>query len=162
MFNSINIANYFVEKSIWYGSEMTPMKLLKLTYIAHGWFLGINSKPLINEQAEAWQYGPVIRSVYDAFKHHKTADINKLEFHSITQKREYEELKKDEDISSFLDSVWEVYKDFNGMQLSDLTHQNDTPWSKTVDENGGFRGNSIISNKSIAEHYQAKMKAAVS
>jgi len=49
-------------------SDVTPMKLQKLVYYAHGWWFGATGEPLIEEQIEAWQYGPVVPSLYEATK----------------------------------------------------------------------------------------------
>jgi uncharacterized phage-associated protein len=62
--NPIAIANYFIELA----KFITPMKLQKLVYFAHGWCLALADKPLINEKIEAWQYGPVVSSLYREFK----------------------------------------------------------------------------------------------
>jgi len=40
------------------NNPLTPMQVLKLAYIAHGWQLGLHGRPLINEPVEAWKYGP--------------------------------------------------------------------------------------------------------
>ena len=62
-----DIADYFLLKGA-DDANMTPMKLIKLVYIAHGWSLGLYNKTLINEQPQAWKFGPVIPSLYDEFK----------------------------------------------------------------------------------------------
>ncbi len=46
---SLAVANFFVEKSISTGIELTPMKVIKMVYIAHGWHLAIKNSPLIAE-----------------------------------------------------------------------------------------------------------------
>ncbi len=68
MENAVAIANYFVRKSLDSGIPVTPMKLVKLVYVAHGWYLGLTGEPLIAEGVQAWKYGPVVPSVYDKFK----------------------------------------------------------------------------------------------
>ena len=55
MYPSLVVSNFFINKSIEEGVELTPMKLLKLVYITHGWFLGYNDRPLIQEPLEAWR-----------------------------------------------------------------------------------------------------------
>ncbi len=40
------------------------MKLHKLLYYAAGWHLGFTGEPLFDEDIEAWQYGPVVPSIY--------------------------------------------------------------------------------------------------
>ena len=68
MFTPIQIANYFIKSSFRTGDELTPMKLIKLTYIAHGWHLGLYDSELIDEPVYAWKYGPVVQSIYQDFK----------------------------------------------------------------------------------------------
>jgi len=57
------VANYFIKKSQDDGIAVTPMQLVKLVYIAHGWHLGLHHSQLLTESIQAWKYGPVIPSV---------------------------------------------------------------------------------------------------
>lgn len=115
------IANYFLSK---YGSDndITPMKLIKLVYIAHGWYLGIKDQTLIDENPEAWKYGPVISSLYHEYKHLGNYPI-KIDFSNSIG------LDNDED-ERFLDRIWEVYGKFSAIELSAKTHKSGTPWTK--------------------------------
>ena len=47
---------------------VSPMKLQKLVYFAHGWHLAIHNRPLVNEQVEAWKFGPVFSDLYHQIK----------------------------------------------------------------------------------------------
>lgn len=62
------VANYFLDKAREDGVDLSPMKLQKLIYFAHGWHLAIYGEPLIDESVEAWAWGPVISSIYHDFK----------------------------------------------------------------------------------------------
>jgi uncharacterized phage-associated protein len=138
------IANYFIELSLQTGKELTPMKLVKLVYISHGWYLGLTNKPLIIEGVQAWKYGPVVTSVYHDFKHYGNQQITSM---VISQS----------DIE-FLNKIWDVYKDMNGLQLSTLTHQKDTPWDIVWNQKDGKKINgALIPNDIIKNHYKAKM-----
>jgi len=55
---TLAVANYLIGKAQSEGRSITPMQLIKLVYIAHGWTLGLYDQPLIGEQVEAWTYGP--------------------------------------------------------------------------------------------------------
>ena len=46
------------------AAGLDPMKLLKLTYLAQGWSLGLYAEPMIWNDVEAWRYGPVFREIY--------------------------------------------------------------------------------------------------
>src|SRR5690606_31455479 len=50
------------------GRALTPLQLMKLTYIAHGYALGSGVGDLFNSRIEAWKYGPVIPDLYHATK----------------------------------------------------------------------------------------------
>lgn len=97
------------------------MKLIKLVYIAHGWYLGITDKTLIDENPEAWRYGPVIASLYAKYK--------SFGGNIIKQSKKYSTNITEED-SKFLKRIFEVYGKFSGIELSAKTNQYDTPWSK--------------------------------
>lgn len=153
---TISVANYFISKAQHDGDQITPMKLLKLVYIAHGWALGLYGVPLIAEEVQAWKYGPVVPSVYEDFKHYGRNPIER-------QKAVYapgdEQLRvptvADLDTQRLLDSVWAAYRRFNGLQLSDITHQPGTPWDLTWNqERGCDRMGAVIRPDVIQAHYR--------
>lgn len=43
---SLAVAQYLVDQA---PTAVTPMKLLKLAYIAHGYMLGMHGEPLLDE-----------------------------------------------------------------------------------------------------------------
>ena len=121
--NSIAVANFFIDKSKETGDEVTPMKLLKLVYIAHGWHLGLYDEPLIADQVEAWKFGPVVRPVYQAFKNCGSDLVTEKYGHKHVDASEHD----------FLNKIWDVYKKYTGIQLSTITHQPNTPWAIITD-----------------------------
>lgn len=65
MYSSIRIADEFLKIAKERGcKDMTPMKLIKLVYLAHGMSLAHCGEPLIRDSIEAWRYGPVIPTLY--------------------------------------------------------------------------------------------------
>lgn len=153
----ISIANYFINTANSKGAEVTPMKLLKLVYLANGWYLGLNNgQPLIGEFTQAWKYGPVVKSVYDCFKSYKDSQISSLGFDVKTWSYP---VVSDVEITPFLDKIWEVYGDKNGLQLSALTHEPGSPWDIVWNQQSGKHvQGSIIPNPIIAAYYQKKAK----
>ncbi len=137
------IANYFLERA---GRErpITHMKVQKLVYFAHGWHLGITQKPLINEQVEAWYYGPVIPSLYQDLKSWGTDPITDLittiEYRGSAASGRLELVtpkvpEEDKDTQKLLDAIWGVYGQWTAGQLSMKTHEADSPWSKVMADN---------------------------
>ncbi len=160
MENPLAVANYFIKKSFDTGEELTPMKLIKLVYIAHGWHLGIFDQPLINEAVQAWKYGPVVESVYKEFRHFYNKPITRLG-ETFTDDLQTVTPLVNESKNQLLDRVWDVYGKFNGLQLSTLTHQKDTPWDITWNvKDGKNQHAAIIPNQLILEHYKSKMNAS--
>lgn len=162
MENAVGVANYFVKKALAEGVPVTLMKLVKLAYIAHGWYLGLTtpSQPLLSEGVQAWKYGPVVPSVYDAFRINGANEITEL-VPTIGQDGHlsYQTIN-DSALAPFLDTIWESYKRFDGLQLSALTHQSNTPWYQCWHERGGkdMKG-FVIPNNLIASHYRAMGEA---
>lgn len=155
MYNSHQIANYFIRKSHATGIELTPMKLIKLCYIAHGWHLGLYDKELLDEAIYAWKFGPVIRTIYHDFKKYGNSQISKL-----YSDGENNYPLPDKEIEEFLDTVWASYGKYDGVHLSALTHQENTPWDIAWNKEGGKeKKDAIIGNDLIAKHYKEKIAA---
>ena len=62
---ALDVANWFIEYS---GYTKTSLQIQKITYIAHGYMLGIHGVPLVSDQAQAWKLGPVFPEIYWKFK----------------------------------------------------------------------------------------------
>ena len=131
------------------------MQVIKLVYFAHGWNLGIYNLPLINDEVEAWDYGPVVRAVYDAFKRFGNQPITELarERHYLTSglgDRPIEANFNSEE-AALMNKVWDVYGHLKGFQLSEITHRGDSPWSGIYHEHGQ---NSVIPDAVIADFFK--------
>lgn len=152
------VANFFVKKSFDTGKELTPMKLIKLVYIAHGWHLGLGMGPLLTEPPLAWKYGPVVDSVYYSFRDFGNSQITKMATIPAGNGKTVVPAVNESELE-FLDKVWDVYKDFNGLQLSSLTHEPGTPWHRVWHQMGGKeqRPSLIIPNDIIEAHYKQKI-----
>ncbi|WP_150291984.1 Panacea domain-containing protein [Sphingobium estronivorans] len=137
------VANRLLELAESENRSLTPMQLLKLVYIAHGWTLGLLGKPLINQRVEAWQYGPVIRDVYNGVRNFGRGAVQGplVTFPG--------HLASDE--QAMIDQVYNLYKHLDGIALSNITHMANTPWAQTY-KAGQF--GIEIPNELIAAHYK--------
>ena len=151
-FDSRSVANYFITLAESRGHKLTPMKLQKLVYFAQGWSLALTGTSLIDEQIEAWKYGPVIRSLYRACRPYGDGPITSPVSYPMPREKgrgggSYEWIDvtptiddKPEEaarMKPLLDRIWEIYGKFSGIQLSNLTHQAGTPWHQIYEE---YRG----------------------
>ncbi|MEN5032098.1 type II toxin-antitoxin system antitoxin SocA domain-containing protein [Pseudomonas sp. Ps21-P2] len=159
MLNSEAVANYFIQKSFDKGVSLSPMKLLKLVYIAHGWHRGYFATNLINDAVQAWRYGPVIPDLYRKLKHFGRRTIDApIEGYGIAG--DSQNPVPDVRTLALLDRVWDIYSQYGGVELSAMTHQHGTPWDQIWRSSGGedYRG-AIIPNELIEQHYKQKISA---
>jgi uncharacterized phage-associated protein len=152
-FSPSTIANYFLERARAEGQPLTPMQVIKLVYIAHGWHWGYFNSALINEPVEAWKFGPVIPSLYQDLKCYGSGFVQSS---LRTPLGEEEALVHSNDTLALLDHVWRRYNRFNGLQLSTLTHEPNTPWARSYSPN--LWGSEVIPEQYIADHYRHKIQ----
>ncbi|GAB2198867.1 Panacea domain-containing protein [Sessilibacter sp. MAH4] len=137
---SIAIANAFLEVGRKEGAPtpLTPMKLLKLVYFAHGWYLALRNEPLIDETVEAWRYGPVVPSIYHASKHFGNTNIvGDLSDEEGNIQRVDLTSMRNADLNDLVHWIWKQYSRYDGVQLSNQTHEPGTPWTETMERYGG-------------------------
>ena len=152
MYSPITIANYFIKKHQ-DDNTLTPMKLIKLTYIAYGWYLALrDGKELVDEKPQAWDLGPVMPTLYHKLKQYGGSKVTAPIY---SEHKKHEELS-DNDIY-FLDFIWKKYGSYNGIELSAITHTKGTPWSEIYP-----KGTNLDIPKSlIKSHYESKMNESL-
>ncbi|MCZ8437212.1 Panacea domain-containing protein [Achromobacter xylosoxidans] len=124
MYDVLNVADAILKIAKAQGKTLTPMQLMKLVYIAHGWSLGIRDQDLFGNRIEAWQYGPVIPDLYHATKQFGR---NGIPLDMIGSPDDMPVSAADQ---AFLEDVFRKYGHLDGIQLSYLTHQSGTPWDQ--------------------------------
>lgn len=143
------VANCFLDLANTKREKLSLMKLQKLIYFAHGWYLAITEKPLINERVEAWKYGPIIPSIYHEFKRFGN---NPITSHATSLDLENCCLfephipKEDSFVRSLIHKIWDVYGGLTATQLSNMTHLPKTPWMQIWGLNGVPKGTDIDDN----------------
>ena len=99
-------ANVFIASALKKGRPFTPLQVIKLVYISHGWMLGLYQRPLFHQPVLAWLYGPVVRDVYRALRSYRADGVTKEVEIKKEQFDEYEE--------HLMDQVFDIY----GLELS--------------------------------------------
>lgn len=147
-YDARQIANWFIVRAAKDSRTLSIMSLLKLVYIAHGWNLEARNHPLISNRIEAWQYGPVIPDVYNAYRPQGVA-VTKID------------PRFDEPVDSatekFLDEIYGIYGKLPAFQLSNLTHVPGGPWETARKWGGAY---AEIPDDLIHSHYVTKRQAA--
>ena len=150
MHNSVKIANRFLKLAQEDGNSLTSMQLLKLVYIAHGWHLGLYHKPLIRDEVQAWQYGPVIPRLYREVRRFRASPVV-----GPLGARDDDDL--DQKAESIVAQTYELYGKMTGPALSRITHAKGTPWELLYEE-GSF--GVMIPDDIIEDHYVRLAKKA--
>jgi uncharacterized phage-associated protein len=149
------VANYFLSR----GGDLTQMQLHKLLYYAHGWYLAVVGKPLLNETVSAWKHGPVVPSLYYDFKRFGARPVDRLAktIDRVSRVRRAPQIDaSDFMVRSLLERIWMVYGQLSGKRLSQLTHAADTPWSAVRGRNPELHGVDIP-NEEIRAYFERRL-----
>ena len=138
----IQLANLIIKMAAEKGDLITNLKLQKLLYYEQGYHLACFGKPLFNEEVLAWQYGPVVREVYDAFSKCGGRAL-------MPQGGVYSFRNKEEE--ALFEEVFDAYNKYSASYLVEMTH-NEAPW-KSVQANT----DSVISKESMKAFFEKKV-----
>lgn len=134
-------------------NDLTHLKLQKILYFLHGHYLAETGEPLIDDNFEAWPYGPVVPSLYSELKHYGPRLIDEYIFERKTgeEKPSAYFISKEHrpEFWDILKKVWAKYNKYSASQLSSMTHEPGTPWSISPK-------NFAIDNELIKRHFKNK------
>lgn len=169
------VANYFLDLVKESGETLDPMKIQKLVYFGHGWHLAFTGDPLIDDQVQAWDYGPVVPTLYHEFKKWGNGAIRepafRSEFYSSDSSNSTIYRTVVPSIFDFggssgkvlfakelIEKTWEVYRHMTAIELSQLTHEPGSPWLEIRKRYPGLRSVGIPNGK-IRRHFEEKLEA---
>jgi len=126
------VANLLLDLAEERGQRLTQVSLLKLIYFAHGWYLATYDRPLVTQDFEAWQYGPVVKVVRDEFKQFGKSAIagRATKLNIRTGVRSFIAPDISDPDQNFMRSILQAYEGYDAWQLSDMTHEKGSPWDK--------------------------------
>ena len=110
--------------------------------------LGIFWRGLIAEPGEAWRCGPVVPTVYHAYKSFRGDPID------VPPADRSADL--DESQHELLGAVLRAYRGYSARELSAITHQPGTPWHEVY--NGGRGEGAIIPDAVTRWHYAERLR----
>ena len=90
MVNALELSNYILKNS---DKELSNLELQKILYFIEVAYIKKFDKHLIIDDFEAWQYGPIIRSVYYEYRNYGANSIDKPEDESLSRQLTKEELE---------------------------------------------------------------------
>ena len=135
----------------------TPLKLLKLTYLAHGWaYAGLN-KRLISDPVEAWTYGPVFPDLYHILKKYGSDPVKKISLKDINAViDENNKIKLNRKEKKVIKIIYNAYKKMSASKLVSITHEKNSPWDITK-EKFSYYWNREIDQDLIRKHFENQL-----
>ncbi len=127
------------------GDSITQLKLQKLVYYSQAWSLAFFSKPLFDEDFQAWTHGPALESLFQKYKKAKWEALPAPSRRPILDKLTRELLKQ----------VLDTYGQHDAKYLEMLTHRED-PWREA---RGRLpleaKSKTVIPKESMGKYYLA-------
>jgi uncharacterized phage-associated protein len=129
---------------------MTQTRLHKLLYYVQGWHLAVFSRPLFADRIEAWQHGPVVKSLRGQFAAFGDGPIPPDAVSNASKLTSVEE--------SFVKATWGEYKQFSASGLRNKTHA-EAPWLKAWGaRTADAAGTDEITQESMREFFVAETR----
>ncbi|MFP4864171.1 Panacea domain-containing protein [Providencia rettgeri] len=151
-YSAVAVANAFIQRAMdGQIQDLSPMKLQKLMFYAQSWNLKLLNSPLIDDFFAKWQHGPVIPSLYHEVKSYGagniTSKIKAISVNGVGIQSFVEPIVpfSDTNANRLMDRIVAIYGNLTAIQLSMLTHQPNTAWSKTAIDG------SVISNEALRD-----------
>jgi uncharacterized phage-associated protein len=153
------VAKYIIAHFDSHGDLITNKKLQKLLYYVEAWGL-VHLGGIIDEEFEAWVYGPVIPNIYHKYSKYGYSPILNEDIKDYNPENYMSKFKKTEndDYFELIDTVLEQYGDMTAMQLELLSHS-EKPWK---DARFGLqlfeRGDKAINKETMKTYYSSLIK----
>ncbi|WP_425417534.1 Panacea domain-containing protein [Oricola indica] len=155
-FDAREVANLILDRFNPTEFQITNLKINKLLYFAHGFYRARFGKRLIRNHFEAWENGPVVKVIFDAFKKNGAEPItNSALIYDYLKESHipagFEHIPE-EDIE-YIDNVISYYVKFSARELVGLTHRPGTPWTRARNAERGMRLRDRIPDEWINEFF---------
>ena len=148
------VVKYVIAYHDLHGDLISNKKLQKLLYYIEAWGL-VHLNGIIDEDFEAWVYGPVIPDIYK-FRNYEYSPIANNDIEHYDPAKYCESFHREfEDVGELIDTVLEKYGSMTSLQLELLSHS-ETPWIEARIGLEPFeRGDRIIKKKTMASYYSS-------
>jgi uncharacterized phage-associated protein len=162
MYDTFAIANLILDAARKRGYDISPLKLQKLVYYAHGWWLAMKGQPLIKERIQASQYGPIVRSLYEAFKGYGNSSIRSSLSRTGSTEEDSNKLRAEPEraLGSLINQILDIYGGLSVIQLSAMSHSEGSPWAQVYNRSGSTFQDVDIADDIIREYFKELISEA--
>lgn len=116
-----SVANYVIAYGMKIGHPVSNLQLQKILYYIQVYFLKKKGIPFFKDEIEAWQFGPVIPTVYYQYAAFGPAPITMFKTQKIDleqeEKKDLEQIVKEKAILSLLEIVADTNKKWKAWDM---------------------------------------------
>ncbi len=154
------VANEVLDIAESEGIALSNLTLQKVLFFCHAWNLVDTGEPLVKNQFEAWQHGPVLQYLYREFKSFESAAITSRAkgLNNYTGQREVVRAELPQETVDRIRNVVRFYGNLQPWDLVDLSHETGGPWDKVWNYEGKVNPGMKIPNEEIASFYSKSRK----
>ncbi len=132
-----------------HGTILNKTQMQKLLFMCYGLYLSNHDKPLfLDDTPKAWPFGPVFPRSYKRYVEAVPGDLST---------NDKEAFLSDKETLIAITGIVDSYYSYSANTLSDWSHQNDSPWAKTVFSKGSnsVTWNKVIDAEIIKEYFKS-------
>lgn len=129
MISSIALYNTLLVETFLDRKPISLMKMQRLLYIICEQYFVLTKSWILNESFEAWDYGPVLRSLYEKCDTYNEKDIRKF----IRDRNGKVKIINEENyplLKDIIKNVYMKYKNYTGIEISEILRKKDSAWYK--------------------------------
>ncbi|KPH49792.1 hypothetical protein HPU229336_05320 [Helicobacter pullorum] len=125
MVDALELSNYIIKNS---KKGLSNLELQKTLYFTELAYIKKFDRHLIADDFEAWQYGPVVRSVYCEYRNYGANSIEKPENENLSSQLSKEELE-------IIDNTITECNSKSYWELVERSHRKDGAWFHSFKDN---------------------------
>lgn len=162
MISALDVARYIINYSNEKNYSISNLKLQKLLYFVQAYYLSFTSshEPCFSEEIEAWDFGPVVPSVYHEFKSFGGGDIPPVtSYYKLESENNFWSIrevpynsncisKRDKEI---INDIIDKFSAYSASELVQITH-NQAPWKNAYIP----QRNAIITKDTIRGYFNGE------
>ena len=159
LYNALDVARFTINYTWKINKPISNLKLQKILYFIQADYLANTDKgPCFIDEIEAWDFGPVVPSVYHEFKKYVSSFIHKINTYLDMKNGlwdakmvKYDDKKIEGSDKEIIIDVIKMLVPYSAGRLVEITHRQ-KPWMDTYQS----YCNNIIPKKLIKEYFSKK------
>ena len=140
LYHADAVARYIIMRCNNKEDAISNLKLQKILYFVQAEFLLVKNQPCFSEEIEAWDFGPVVPSVYHRYKIYGSSNIP-----YVSAEKDFPFSEEDKKL---IDGIICQCVKYSALELMKMTH-NQAPWQNAYRP---YRSEKIT-NESIRKYF---------